>query len=129
MNVLWVLVVYTIAVVSLTATILLVSYLLGQRHADPDRDKPYEGGVMSQGTAHVRLSVKYYVIAMFFVVFDVEAAFIYLWAVVAREAGWIGYFEMLIFAAVLAFSLAYLWRVGALDWANVRRRRNISRGA
>jgi NADH-quinone oxidoreductase subunit A len=125
---LWPIAVYTIAVVSLAGVILAVSYLLGQRHGEPDRNLPYEGGVEPQGTAHVRLSVKYYMVAMFFVIFDVEAAFLYLWAVSARETGWMGYWEMLIFALLLAASLGYLWRVGALDWAKVRRRAAPSRG-
>jgi NADH-quinone oxidoreductase subunit A len=64
----------------------------------------------------VRLSVKFYLVATFFVVFDLEAVFILLWAVAGRELGWAGYREVLIFIGVLTATLAYLWRTGALDW-------------
>ena len=75
-----------------------------------------ESGIVSEGSVHVRLSVKFYLVAMFFVVFDLEAVFIFLWAVAGRELGWAGYTEVLIFIGVLTATLAYLWRTGALDW-------------
>jgi NADH-quinone oxidoreductase subunit A len=109
------------AVVLLTAGMLGLSYILGQRHREHDTALPYEGGVVSTGTARVRLSARFYLIAMFFVIFDLEAVFIFAWAVAARELGWPGYWEILVFIAILAATLAYLWRVGALDWAEVRR--------
>lgn len=93
-----------------------ISYVLGQRHAEPATRTPFESGIVSTGSAHVRLSVKFYLIAMFFVVFDLEAVFLFLWAVGGRELGWAGYDEVLIFVGVLAVALAYLWRTGALDW-------------
>lgn len=119
---LWPLVVYFGLVVALVAAILVGSYLLGQRHTQPATGAPYEAGIVSEGSARVRLSARYYLIAMFFVIFDLEAAFIFAWAVAAREVGWPGYWEMVFFIGVLVAALAYLWKTGALDWAPERRR-------
>ena len=94
-----------------------LSYVLGQRHHDRSTDSPYESGILSEGSARVRLSAKFYLVAMFFVVFDLEAIFIFAWAVSVRETGWTGYAEASIFILVLLATLGYLWRVGALDWA------------
>jgi NADH-quinone oxidoreductase subunit A len=118
----WPLVVYFAFVVFLVTTTLVVSYLLGQRHSEPATGEPFEGGIVSEGSARVRLSVRYYVVAMFFVVFDLEAVFLFAWCVAARELGWIGYGEVLIFVGVLLAALVYLWKVGALDWARQPRR-------
>jgi NADH-quinone oxidoreductase subunit A len=118
----WPLVVYFVFVVFLVTSTLFVSYLLGQRHSEPATGEPYEGGIVSEGSARVRLSVRYYVVAMFFVVFDLEAVFLFAWCVAARELGWIGYGEVLIFVGVLLVALVYLWKVGALDWAREPRR-------
>lgn len=112
----WPLAVYFGVVLFIVATMISVSYLLGQRHVEPATRTPFESGLVPAGTAHVRLSVKFYLVAMFFVVFDLESVFIFLWAVGGRELGWAGYDEVLIFVGVLAVTLAYLWRSGALDW-------------
>ena len=108
----------------MVAGILAVSYLLGQRHTERATGIPYEGGIVSEGSAEVRLSAKFYLMAMFFVIFDLEAVFLFAWAVAGRELGWAGYFEVLVFIAVLLAGLVYLWRLGALDWAPQRRRRS-----
>ena len=78
---------------------------------------PYESGILHVGFARYRFSAKFYLMAMFFVIFDLEAVFVYAWAVSAREAGWPGYVEMLVFLGILLAALAYLWRLGALEWA------------
>jgi NADH-quinone oxidoreductase subunit A len=113
----WPLVAYFAFVVVLVATILIVSYLLGQRHFEPATGEPYEGGIVSEGSARVRFSVRYYLVAVFFVVFDLEAVFLFAWAGAARELGWAGYGEVVLFVGVLVAALIYLWKVGALDWA------------
>ena len=118
----WPLLVYFAFVIVLVAAVLAVSYVLGQRHSEPATAEPYEGGIVSQGSAHVRFSMRYYLVAMFFVVFDLEAAFIYAWAEVAREVGWAGYWGVVLFVATLAGALLYLWRVGALDWSRKSQR-------
>lgn len=112
----WPLAIYFVIVVALVATLVTLSYFLGERHSARAADEPFESGVVTVGDAHLRLSAKFYLIAMFFVIFDVEALFLYAWAVALREAGWAGYAEALIFVAVLAAALAYLWRLDALDW-------------
>jgi NADH-quinone oxidoreductase subunit A len=117
---LWLLGVYFVAVLLLVIAMLLVSYVLGQRHNEHATGSPYESGIVSEGSAHVRLSAKFYLVAMFFVVFDLEAAFIFAWAIAGRELGWPGYWEILIFVGVLIAALVYLWRVGALDWGEIR---------
>jgi len=73
------------------------------------------------GSAHVRLDASFYLIAVFFVIFDLETLFIVSWAVAIRELGWLGYFEILVFIAILFVSLIYLWRVGALDLRSKRK--------
>ena len=113
--------VYLGAILALVALMLGLSYLLGQRHAAAATVEPYESGMVPVGDARLRFPAQFYLVAMFFVVFDLEAVFIYAWAVAAREAGWAGYFEMLVFVAILLAALVYLWRVGALDWAPRRR--------
>ena len=117
----WTLGVYFVLVVLLVGGMLLVSYLLGQRHRDPASGAPYEGGIVSEGSAHVRMPVKFYLVAMFFVIFDLEAVFLFAWAVAARALGWQAYWEIVVFTAVLVAVLGYLWRIGALDWNNPAR--------
>jgi NADH-quinone oxidoreductase subunit A len=95
---------------------LSLSYFLGERHRERQTDDPYESGIAATGTARVRFDVKFYLIAMFFVIFDLEAVFIFAWAVSVRETGWTGYAEMLIFIGILAAALVYVWRLGALEW-------------
>jgi len=117
----WPLGLYIVLVVGLVAGMLIVSYLLGQRHKERETGEPYEGGIVSEGSARVRLSMKFYLVAVFFVIFDLESVFIYAWAVAGRQLGWAGYGEVLVFIGVLGVTLGYLWRLGALDW-NVKRR-------
>jgi NADH-quinone oxidoreductase subunit A len=113
---LWPLALYTAIVGFLVVAMLGLSYVLGQHHQDRATGSPYEGGILSEGSARVRFPVKFYLVAMFFVIFDLEAVFIFAWAVAVRETGWTGYAEMSLFILVLLATLAYLWRVGALDW-------------
>ncbi|MBF0559763.1 MAG: NADH-quinone oxidoreductase subunit A [Nitrospirae bacterium] len=98
-----------------------VSFVLGQRHKERLTGQPYESGIAPTGTARVRFDIKFYLIAMFFVIFDLEAVFIYAWAVSIRETGWAGYAEILIFIFILMAGLVYLWRMGALDWGKIER--------
>jgi NADH-quinone oxidoreductase subunit A len=114
---LWPLLVYGALVILLAATMILLSWLLGQRHRGPARDEPYESGIMPTGSARLRLSVRYYLVAAMFVIFDLESVFLFAWAVAIREIGWAGYIEVLVFIAILVAALVYLWRQGALDWA------------
>ena len=119
---LWPLALYGCVVVVLVSLMVALSPLLGERHTNrPAADEPFESGVVPAGDARLRLAAKFYLLAVLFVVFDVEALFIYAWAIALREAGWAGYIDMAIFIAVLAAALAWLWRLGALDWGPRRR--------
>ena len=80
-------------------------------------DEPFESGIVPVGSAPLRLSAQFYLTAMIFVIFDVEAAFLFAWAVACREAGWAGFIEALVFVGILLAALVYLWRLGGLDWA------------
>jgi NADH-quinone oxidoreductase subunit A len=119
---LWPLVVYWFAVVAVAAGMIVVSWLLGQRHQDRATGEPYESGILSTGSARLRLSVNFYLVAMFFVIFDLESVFIFAWAICVRQAGWAGYVEIAIFIGILIAALLYLWREGALDWGTMRRK-------
>ena len=113
---LWPLAVYFAAIVLIVAAMLGLSSILGQRHRERATGEPYESGIVSTGSAQVRFDIKFYLVAVIFLVFDLEAAFLYAWAVAVRETGWAGYAEVLVFVGVLAAALAYLWRLGVLDW-------------
>lgn len=112
---LWPLLLYTGLVVILIAAILVLSYLLGQRHNDRATGKPYEGGIEQTGTARIRFSTQFYLVAMLFVIFDVEAVFIMLWALSLYELGWPGYIGAGLFIVQLVVVLIYEWSIGALD--------------
>jgi NADH-quinone oxidoreductase subunit A len=112
---LWPLMAYFVAVLALVASMLGLSSLLGQRHHDRDTDTPYEAGVAPTGSARLRFATSFYLVALFFVIFDLEAVFLFAWVIAARELGWSGYIGMLIFMGVLAAALFYEWRLGVLD--------------
>ncbi len=113
--------VYVAAVLALITGMMILSYLLGSRRISQNTGIPYESGVAPTGSAHVRISVNFYLMALFFVVFDLEAVFIAAWAVAARESGWPGYIGVLIFIVMLFAALVYLWKIGALDYIKRQR--------
>lgn len=119
----WSLAIFIIGVIGMCAFMLFVPVWLGGRTWGRAKNEPFESGVVGQGTARLRFSAKFYLVAMFFVIFDVEALFLYAWAVSAREAGWPGFIEVTIFILILLVGLIYLWRLGALEWAPEARRR------
>lgn len=112
----WPLLAYFFIVAALVASMLIFSWLLGERARQRSTAEPYESGIAPTGSARIRLDIKFYMVAMLFVIFDVEAAFIYAWAVALRELGWAGFVEAAVFILVLFAALVYLWRMGALDW-------------
>jgi NADH-quinone oxidoreductase subunit A len=124
---LWPLVLYFMLVIVLAAGMLGISYVLGERHKERATGEPYESGILSTGSARIRLSAKFYLVAIFFVIFDLEAVFIFAWAIAWRELGWVGYIEVVVFIVILLAALVYLWRLGALDWGTTRRRSMRSR--
>lgn len=91
---------------------------LGPKNPSPEKDQPYECGSESSGGNHIKLSVKFYLTAILFVVFDIEAIFIYPWAVQFKALGWLGFATMLSFLVILVVGLVYCWKKGALEWEN-----------
>ncbi|MCL4534702.1 MAG: NADH-quinone oxidoreductase subunit A [Bacteroidetes bacterium] len=120
---LWPLVVYFAAIIVIVVGMIGLSYVLGEHHRGEARGRPYESGIVSTGTGRSPINIKFYLVAMFFVIFDLESVFIIAWAVAVRELSWTGYVEVLVFIGILVATLAYLWRLGALDWGTLRRRR------
>ena len=112
---------YIIAAIGLCSIMIGLAAFLGGRAQGRSKNKPFESGVDSVGTARLRFSAKFYLIAMFFVIFDVEALFLFAWSVSVRESGWIGFIEADTFIVLLLVGLVYLWRIGALDWAPVKK--------
>jgi len=112
----WPLLLYGVLVILLLVTILSLSYILGQRHQERATNLPYEGGIQQAGSARLRFSAQFYLVAMLFVIFDVEAVFIMLWALGFYELGWPGYVGAAIFIAQLVVVLIYEWGIGALDF-------------
>ena len=108
--------VYTALVLGLMGVILFLSSWLGQKEETEEKQRPYECGVIPTGLARLRYPVPFYLVATFFLIFDVEAAFIFAWAVAVRPLGWSGWFQMSFFIIVLLVSLFYLWKKGGLDW-------------
>ncbi len=125
---LWPLLVYLVAVIVVVGGMVGISAVLGEKHADPQTGEMYEFEIMPSGGARSRYSIKFYLVAVSFVIFDLEAAFIFAWALAARELGWPGYAEMFAFVVVLLCALAYLWKMGGLDWGPKPKRAQRSRG-
>ncbi len=113
---LWPFALYAAGALALVAVMVVGSYLLGQRHRERYTGVPFESGIPPVGSARLRVLVRYYLMAMLFVVFDLEAVLLMGWAVAARELGWTGYAVALVFVTTLLVALVYLWRGGALEW-------------
>lgn len=113
----WSLIIYVIAVFGLIAVMLGLSWLLGGRAWGRAKNEPFESGVVGTGGAEIRISAKFYQVAIFFVIFDLEAVFLYAWAISVEDAGWYGFVGAALFIFILGASLVYEWGVGALEWA------------
>ncbi len=109
--------VQALVAMALAAGLLTVSYVLGKRVRNKVKDMPYESGIVPTGDARQRFSVKFYLVAMLFIVFDIEAIFLYPWAVVYRDLRMAGFVEMLIFVVLILSGFFYIWKKGALDWS------------
>lgn len=114
--------IYFLLVLAVVAVMLAVPHFVAQTRHSQARDEPFESGIVSVGDTHLQLAVHFYPVAIFFVIFDLEAIFIFAWAVAFREVGWPGYLEMLVFVGVLLAALVYLWKAGALEWRTRRQR-------
>jgi NADH-quinone oxidoreductase subunit A len=118
----WLFLLYAALAVAAVATAIIASHLLGPRRAAPGKNIPYESGMNPTGTARLRYGIHFYPVGIFFILFDVEAIFLYAWAVGFWELGWAGYIEAALFTIVLFLGLVYVWRLGGLDWSPSRRR-------
>lgn len=102
--------------VALSLAMVLVTRVMGPRAPSAVKSAPFEAGSASSGHARERFSVKFYMVALLFIVFDIEAVFVYPWAVLLRDLGWGAMISMLIFMSTLVVGLIYVWRKGALEW-------------
>jgi len=116
------LVLYGSIVIIAIVGLLIVSTVLGQKRSDHATQDVYESGVLPTGSPNIRISVPFYLTAILFIIFDLEAVFLFAWAVSIREAGWVGFIEVAIFIVILVAGLVYLWKSGALEWRTSRQR-------
>ena len=99
------------------AVSVLLGRLLGPRNPTPEKMAPYECGMPAVGDARERQSIRFYLIAMIFLLFDIEVAFLYPWALALRSLGWTGYVQVVLFTLVLVAGYVFVWKKGALDWS------------
>lgn len=123
---LWPLLVYSVIVIGLIMGLLVASTFLGQKRQDHATHDVYESGVVPTGTANLKINVPFYRTAILFIIFDLEAAFLFAWAISIRESGWLGFVEVFIFIFILLAGLLYLWRSGALEWRTQRQVRDLA---
>jgi NADH-quinone oxidoreductase subunit A len=109
--------IYMGAVVLLAAAILGMSAWVGVKRPTREKLSPYECGIQPVGDARQRFSVSFYLVGMLFILFDVEAVFLYPWAVVYKELRWFGFLEMFLYIVILLAGYVYIWKKGALDWS------------
>ena len=105
----------------LASALVGLTGLLGKRSKSPLKDTPYESGMAPVGSAQERFSVKFYLVGMIFILFDIEAVFLYPWVVVYRDLKLFGFFEMLIFVVLVLVGFYYTWKKGALDWSATKK--------
>lgn len=111
-------VVYGGMVLVLVGTLLLLTRWLGERRVTLEKSRPYESGVIPTGSAHFTYPVPFYLVAVFFLVFDVEAVYILSWAVALEPLGWYGWLQISLFIFILMMGLVYIWRKGGLEWGS-----------
>jgi NADH-quinone oxidoreductase subunit A len=111
--------VQALVAMALAAGLLTVSRLLGKRLRNRVKDTPYESGIVPTGDARQRFSVKFYLVGMLFILFDIEAIFLYPWVVVFRDLKMMAFAEMLVFVFLILSGFFYIWKKGALDWSGI----------
>jgi NADH-quinone oxidoreductase subunit A len=108
--------IYTVIVLAVVGLLVTLSYIAGPSKPYRAKREPYESGIVPLTPARQRTAVRFYLTAMLFIIFDVEAIFFYPWAVLLHQLGWYGVIEMFIFIAILAVALAHIWRKGGFEW-------------
>lgn len=117
------LLIYGILVLAFIASQLFIAYWLGEKKKNPEKLRPYESGIIPTGTARLRYPVPFYLVAIFFLIFDVEAAFIFSWAISYKVLGWSGWLQISFFIVVLILGLVYIWNKGGLEWGPTAKKR------
>lgn len=118
----WSSIVYLLCAIGLVAFMLIVPRLLGGKSSGSQKHENFEAGVVSAGSARIHLSAKFYLVAIFFVIFDLEALFLYAYSVSVREVGWVGFTTAFIFIAILFVGLLYELKLGAMNWSPADKR-------
>jgi len=108
--------VYFIAIILLTCTMVIVSHLLNPKVPKRVNNEPFESGIIGQGNTDIRWNINYFLVAISFVIFDIEAVFLYIWSIVVMEAGWHGFFITSFFISILLIALVYEIKQGAFLW-------------
>ncbi len=112
---------------ALASGLIGASFLLGKKVKDKIKDSPYECGIAPTGSARERFSVKFYLVGIVFILFDIEAIFLYPWAVVYRSLRMFAFYEMLLFIVLVLAGFFYVWKKGALDWTTGQAMRPVSK--
>jgi NADH-quinone oxidoreductase subunit A len=115
--------VYLMVVLGLIGVLLFLSYWLGEKKPGLEKLRPYECGIIPTGNARLHYPVPFFLVAIFFLLFDVEGAFIFAWAVASRDLGWSGWLQITFFIFVLLWGLVYIWRKGGLAWGPAQTRK------
>lgn len=108
--------IFGIIVIGIIGFLLFLTAWLGEKKDSVEKLRPYESGIIPTGTARLRYPIPFYLVAIFFLIFDVEGAFIFSWAIACRELGWSGWMQISFFIFVLILGLVYIWRKGGLEW-------------
>ena len=119
----WALFAFLLGIITILCFMLGLSYLLGGRAIGRGKNEQFESGIVPTGSTKLRLSAKFYFVAILFVIFDIEALYLIAYSVAVREIGWIGFIGASIFIFILIVGLIYEWRIGALDWAPASRKK------
>lgn len=118
--------IFTFMALVLVIGLLFISSWLGEKKPNPEKLRPYECGIIPTGTARLRSPVAFYLIATFFLIFDVEAAYIFSWAIAFDQLGWPGWWQISFFIVILLISLFYIWRKGGLEWGPTTRKNPVT---
>ncbi len=110
------LVAYGLMIIALIALLLFIASWLGEKTSNSEKSRPYESGVIPTGNARLRYPVPFYLVAIFFLLFDVEGAYIFSWAIAWETLGWAGWLQISFFIVVLILGLVYIWQKGGLEW-------------
>jgi NADH-quinone oxidoreductase subunit A len=116
------LIIYGILVLGLVAVLLFICSWLGEKKFDPEKMRPYESGIIPTGSARLHYPIPFFLVAIFFLIFDVEGAYIFSWAISCNPLGWSGWLQISFFIIMLLLGLVYIWRKGGLDWGPTRTR-------